>query len=40
MHDKNIYHCTRGDEEIRTGQISSGDRVLVQVYSKGKNGVK
>ena len=30
------YHCTRGDEEIRTGPISSVDRVLVQVYSKGK----
>jgi len=31
-----MTNCTRGDEEIRTGPISSVDRVLVQVYSKGK----
>ena len=40
MHDqKIIMPMYGGDEEIRTGQINSVDRVLVQpvqVYSKGK----
>jgi len=37
MHDQKIVMpMYGGDEEIRTLPISSADRVLVQVYSKGK----
>jgi len=37
MHDQKIVMTMYGgDQEIRTGPIISVDRVLVQVYSKGK----